>query len=212
MAIAAIRAQQGRSPDRTYQPVGWGSEATLELRDDGPDGLLFAPGIWILQPPVNAERHGAYRLSWASLELIPSTQTAWSSASGSVEQCDRAGLTPRSTLREVDGALFISGHPIATRGQVRHVRLSPNGQLAAVLSASGIRAPDFSPMPALGGGGIVGWRFHQFVTASGGEASTPSIGLGFGVSDPIPCWTPDGRAVVYADPAFTDVSLVLAPR
>jgi hypothetical protein len=208
--IAVVQVQNGRPPDRRYTPVGWGSEATLEIRDDGKGGLVFAPGIRFVDPPVNADRVDAYRLDWASLELRPGTRETWASAAGSVVQCERAGLSPQS-VNVVDGDLRVGGRTVATPGGARHARLSPDGRMAAVLSASGISVPRLAPIPALGGA-TVGRRSHRFVSIPSGELLGAPIDLGFGTSDPIPCWSPDGRAVIYGDPGFTDVSLVLAPQ
>lgn len=212
VAISLSLGRDDRPPDRRYRPIGWGSEATLEIREDGETGLLFSPGIRFVEPPTGVERVDAYRLDWTSLELTPTTRDAWARASGQTTPCERAGLAPGSALGVVNGELRIAGAEVPTRGHVRHARLSADGRMAAVLSATGITMPSLAPIPALAGGNIAGWRYHQFVAIPSGERVGPPVALGLGISDPAPCWSPNGRAVIYADSGFTNLSLVLAPR
>jgi hypothetical protein len=91
---------------------------------------------------------------------------------------------------------------------VRHARLSPDGRFVAVLSATGVSVPSPSVIPTLGGGGVAGLRQHRLFSTASAAPVGPAISIDFGVSDPVPCWSADGRTVAYADAAFTRVSLV----
>src|SRR5262245_7007800 len=126
IAVVVAKMQEERPLDRRYQPVGWGSEATLETRDDSRGGILFSPGIRFIEPPAGAERVDAYRLDLQSLDLTPTTRDAWMGAPGVVVQCDRAGLALGSAVAVVAGQLRVSGKAVSMRGEVRHARLSPN--------------------------------------------------------------------------------------
>ncbi len=212
IGIVAAYRQDAVQPDRRHRLVGWGSDATLEMRDAGDGGVLLAPGIRIIEPAAGAARVSAYRLDLQSLDVQPVAHAVWMSASGAIVECDRAGLAPASRFDVTDGRLQISRRPVSTHGTVRHGRLSPDGRHVAVTSASGASMPRLSPIPTLGGGSVVGWRFHQFVRVPTGDLHGPLVALGFGAADPFPCWTPNGEAVVYADAGFTDIALVLVPR
>jgi hypothetical protein len=210
--LGVVWMASAQSVDATFRPVGWGSEATLQLRGDGAGGLLFAPGIRYIEPPQGAARHEAYRYDLALPELTPATSEAWSRAPGAIVDCDRAGLSPASRVDAETGGLRLDGRAVSMSGRVRHVRVSPDERFVAVVTASGIPTPSASPVPALGGRAILGWRFHHVLSKSSREQIGPPAALGFGVSDPMPCWSPDGRIVIYANPAFTTVAIVRVPE
>ena len=201
---------QAQGVDARFDVTGWGSEATLRLRQDG-DALLFAPGTRYVEPPAGAPREDAYRFDATRRELRPVPAAAWMAAQGTIVECDRAGLVP-SRVQVDNGELRVDGRPVAGTGRVRHARLSPDGRFVAVLSASGVPVPSGSLIPTLGGSAVVGWRRHYIVATSSAEPVGPARAIDFGVSDPVPCWSADGRTVAYADPAFTAVAIVFIPQ
>lgn len=174
--------------------------------------MLFAPGIRYVEPPVGAARHEAYRYEPGAPDLTPATSEAWSKAPGAIVDCDHAGLSTATGVDAESGDLRIEGRTVPMSGRVRHARVSPDDRFVAVVTASGIPTPSASPVPSLGGRAILGWRFHRVLSKSSREQVGPSIALGFGVSDPLPCWSPDGRMVIYANPAFTSVAIVRVPQ
>ena len=212
MGLGVVWIASAQSVDATFRPVGWGSEATLQLRGDGAGGLLFAPGIRYIEPPQGAARDAAYRYDPARPELTPATNEAWSKAPGAIVDCDRAGLSRTSQVDAQSGGLRLDGRIVSMSGRVRHVRVSPNEQFVAVVTAFGIPTPATSPIPTLGGRAILGWRFHHLLSKSSRDPIGAPVALGFGVSDPMPCWSPDGRIVIYANPAFTNVAIIRVPE
>jgi hypothetical protein len=214
LAITAVVVvmQEGQAPDRHVSLVGWGSEATLQLREDGDGGILLAPGIRFLEPIEGAARVDVYRLDLRTREFTPTTTPAWNRAPGDIVNCERAGLTPSAGVSVESNELHIRGRVVPMGGEVHRARLSPSGRLLAVLTASGVSMPRTSLIPTLGGKGMVGWRYHQLAAMPSGEAKGARVALGFGVSDPSPCWSPNDEIIIYSDPAFTDVSLVVVPR
>jgi hypothetical protein len=200
---------RAQSADAHFDVTGWGSDATLRLRQDG-DALLFAPGIRYVEPPTNMPREEAYRFDPDRRELTPVPAATWTAAAGAIVDCDRAGLVA-SRVQVDSGELRVDGRVVAGSGRVRHARLSPDGRLVAVLTASGIPVPSFSIVPALGGSAVVGWRRHRLFVPSSGAPVGAAIDIDFGVSDPVPCWSADGRIITYADAAFTRIAFVFIP-
>jgi hypothetical protein len=199
-----------QNADARFDVIGWGTDATLQLRQDG-DALLLAPGIRYVDPPAGAAREDAYRFDPDRRELTAIPAATWTVAPGAIVDCDRAGLAP-SRVQVEDGALRVNGRVVTGTGRVRHARLSPDGRFVAVLSASGVPVPSLSVIPTLGGSAFLGWRRHRLVATSSGELVGPALDIQFGVTDPVPCWSADGRTVAYADPAFTEVSFVFIPQ
>lgn len=197
----------GQAADARFQVAGWGSEATLQMRRDA-SAVLLAPGQRYLDPPAGAAREDAYRFDPGTRELRPVPVESWKAATGDVVDCDRTGLAP-SRIQVDGGELRVDGRAVPVSGRVRHARMSPDGRFVAVLSAWGIRIPSLSLIPTLGGSAVLGWRYHHVFAIPSGDPVGPSIAIDFGVSDSVPCWGPDGRMVVYADPAFTEVAFVL---
>ena len=197
-----------QAPTATFAQPGWGSGATLQLRADGAGGLLFAPGIRYIDPPAGVLRHDAYRYEPGKRALMPVTTETWSAATGEVVDCDRAGLELASGVSADGEEFLIKGRAVPIAGRVRQARGSPDGRLVAVVSASAISLPSTSVIPTIGGPRIVGWRYHRLISVASGRPIGDPVGLGFGSSDPTPCWSPDGRLVLYADAAFATLAVV----
>ena len=63
--------------------------------------------------------------------------------------------------------------------------------------------------PALGRGDrLWGYRYHQLFSISSGESLGGVYAFGFRKRDPYPCWEPNGRAILYADYFFSDITVV----
>lgn len=209
LTLAAVTmTQSGSDADHRYRLTGWGSEASLAIRSDRAAAVLLAPGTRFDEPPVGADRVAAYRLDLTTMTMQPVPEEDWMRASGPIVRCESAGIGPRTTVRFDAGELRIGSRTVTVAGSIRDARVSPDGRRLAVLTASGVRLPRLSPIPTLGRGGIAGERYHQTVDMASATPVGQRIALGFGVSDPMVCWSPGGEVVVYADPAFTEVAVI----
>jgi hypothetical protein len=206
IVLAITWMMDAQSADRYFELAGWGSEATLELRQDAGGGILFAPGTRYVDPPLGAAREDVYRLDRTGLELTPLGSPAWNAAPGEVLPCDRAGLVTGVGLDS--GELRFEGRSVPVPGRVLQARISPDGRVVAALSARGVPIPAVRLIPTLGRSAVLGWRYHHFLAFPSGKEIGSPVSLGFGIADPMLCWSPRGDMVIYFDHAFTEVALV----
>ena len=211
-------------PVRKFSPTYWKWGGTLLMRSETPEGenLLFdhVPGppnpVTPLPAPVGRNRT-IYRYR-RGLHLLDSLSgTAWDEATTPIVDCaaqDAASASPFGINDEhrlrFRRNLFESDR-IPTAGKAAlGIAASPDKEFVAVISARGMRR-NLSPVPFLGGGlRPAGQHYHEvFDRLTGkrvGEAvPIPAIGaLG-------PCWSADGRYVVYADVQLFDIVIVEVP-
>lgn len=137
-----------------------------------------------------------YKPGAADLEII--AEGDWNSATTKAIDCDGYADERPFELNSHTDTLRYKGAVVKAAGQtVLHLTASPTGELVAVYSGEG--KPGYSFSIWLGKGIVPGRRFHQFFSKIDGKPRGETIIIpdtpekdAYG-----PCWSPDGRYVVY---------------
>ncbi len=144
---------------------------------------------------------GARRLEALGLD-------AWENATGEVCDCvtDQGIISHPWRRDNKTRALLFKGQELPLRGHLLRSTVSPKGDLVAVQSARGFRG--VSPMPFMGGGGRHGPHYHQVFKRSDATPVGKSVVLPFRSGSQRPCFSLDGRYVVYSDTYFNHLSII----
>lgn len=124
----------------------------------------------------------------------------WDSATGPISDCLHQVAGPSGRFEWKKQELLHDGRSVNYAGKSLWQRaVSPDGEHFAVLSAQG-RARYFG-LPFLGGESASGARIHQVFRQSDGKLVGEPVILKDAGNDDFcrPCWTPDGRMIIYTD-------------
>ncbi|MGH9462103.1 MAG: hypothetical protein ACRD1X_12850 [Vicinamibacteria bacterium] len=195
---------------RHHDLRGWTDPASLEIRLRSDDRVLLRPGSPYVRTDNAPAGDPGYVLDTDTLELSVAGREEWEAAESDIHRCDAHGYGSTSGVSfERNRSVEVGGHALAVAGRPRNAVVSPQGDIVAVLSGRGVRLPSWSPVPALGREDrLWGYRYHQLFSISSGESLGGVYALGFRKRDPNVCWEPKGRAILYSDFFFSDITVV----
>lgn len=163
----------------------------------------------------HTDHKAIYRYDPHTLTISLISEATWEQTSGPVVTCAAQYLRPGPWSRKLyspggSSRLFYDKRRVPSAGAtVLRYYATPNPEQAIVLSSAGPRRPSLFSW-VLGSGGGTGQHYLQFFTVSDfqqvGESIRLPVESGEYVKDP--CWSADGRFIVFAYLGFTKLFVV----
>jgi hypothetical protein len=220
--IVAAGCRRTSSAAECFDTPEWGEAGGLELRSD-PGGAAL-----LLRHRSTAERlredyRGpaadsaprepgvVYRYDAASARLERADPEAWSRAAGDVVDCNLAAASPTDpfVLDARERTLRWRDRPVRFSGRIALAAVAaPDGTRVAVLSADGPSRGSVSP--ASGRAGAAGQHYHEVfrMQDAAAEGRARPLPLSSETVALAPCWSSDGRYVIYADVLYNHLCVV----